>query len=46
MTHVFSIGETVVAEGTSKGVVKGKNGVVAPEEVFAAIRARPIRARQ
>lgn len=39
MTHVFTINEKVIAEGTSKGVVRGKNGVVAPEEVIAAILA-------
>lgn len=39
MTHRFSIGEKTIAEGTSKGVVRGKEGVIAPEEVIAAIKA-------
>ncbi len=39
MTHRFSIGEKTIAEGTSKGVVRGKAGVIAPAEVIAAIVA-------
>lgn len=39
MTHIFSINEKIIAEGTSKGVVRGKGGVIAPEEVIAAIIA-------
>jgi acyl-CoA thioesterase FadM len=39
MTHHFTIKEKIIAEGTSKGVVRGKEGVIAPETVFAAIIA-------
>lgn len=33
MTHQFRVGDKVVAEGTSKGVVHGKGGIVPPQEV-------------
>jgi acyl-CoA thioesterase FadM len=39
MTHRFSIGDKLIAEGTSKGVLRGKNGVIAPQEVIAAVIA-------
>ncbi|QNM98669.1 acyl-CoA thioesterase [Chitinimonas koreensis] len=39
MTHRFSIGDTLIAEGTSKGVVRGKEGVIAPERVIEAVHA-------
>jgi len=39
MTHCFTIDDTVIAEGTSKGVVRGKGGVISPEDVIAAVRA-------
>ncbi|WP_295762855.1 hypothetical protein [Undibacterium sp.] len=39
MTHRFSIGDKLIAEGTSKGVLRGKNGVIAPQEVIAAVLA-------
>lgn len=39
MTHCFSIGEKIIAEGTSKGVVRGREGVIAPADVMAAVRA-------
>lgn len=39
MTHHFKIKDKIVAEGTSKGVLKGKHGVVAPAEVIAAMQA-------
>ena len=39
MTHCFSINEIIFAEGTSKGVVRDKNGVVAPGDVMAAVCA-------
>jgi acyl-CoA thioesterase FadM len=44
MTHRFSINETTIAEGTSKGVVRGKDGVIAPADVIAAVRAARIAA--
>ncbi len=37
MTHTFSNTERVIAEGTSKGVVKSRSGVIAPAEVIAAV---------
>ncbi|MBJ7312795.1 thioesterase family protein [Rugamonas sp. CCM 8940] len=37
MTHHFTIKDKIIAEGTSKGVLKGKHGVVAPAEVIAAL---------
>jgi len=39
MTHRFSINENIIAEGTSKGVVRGKEGVIAPADVIAAVLA-------
>ena len=39
MTHRFSINENIIAEGTSKGVVRGKDGVIAPADVIAAVVA-------
>ncbi|MGH8806636.1 MAG: acyl-CoA thioesterase [Noviherbaspirillum sp.] len=38
MTHTFSAGGRVVAEGTSKGVVRSRDGVVTPDEVIAAVQ--------
>lgn len=41
MTHTFTSGERVIAEGTSKAVVKARSGVVQPCDVLAAVdRAR------
>ena len=37
MSHCFSINGKIIAEGTSKGVVRGKVGVIAPADVIAAI---------
>lgn len=39
MTHCFSIAEKIIAEGASKGVIRGKEGVIAPQDVIAAITA-------
>lgn len=39
MTHIFSIDGKIMAEGTSKGVVRAKDGVVAPADVIAAMLA-------
>ncbi|NVM86728.1 acyl-CoA thioesterase FadM [Variovorax sp. SG517] len=38
MSHQFLVDERVVAEGTSKGVILGREGVVAPEAVLARLR--------
>ena len=40
MTHRFTIGDRLIAEGTSKGLFLGKQGVIAPEMVIAAMQAR------
>lgn len=37
MTHCFSIGEKIIAEGTSKGVIRGREGVIAPVDVIASL---------
>ncbi len=37
MTHTFSNAERVIAEGTSKGAVKSRSGVISPAEVIAAV---------
>ena len=38
MKHQFIMKDRVVAEGTSRGVILGKDGVVAPERVLARLR--------
>ena len=37
MSHRFTVNDTIIAEGTSKGVVRGKAGVISPEDVIAAV---------
>ncbi len=37
MSHTFLVGERVVAQGTSRGAVVSKNGVVPPEEVIKTV---------
>ncbi|WP_255477987.1 acyl-CoA thioesterase [Serratia sp. OS31] len=37
-THTFSVGDRIVALGTSQAVVLGKEGVVAPEEVVKSVQ--------
>jgi acyl-CoA thioesterase FadM len=37
MTHTFTSGGKVVAEGTSKGVIRAREGVVKPDDVVAAV---------
>lgn len=37
-THTFSIGERIVAQGTSQAVILGQEGVVAPEVVVESVR--------
>ncbi len=39
MTHRFTVNDKVIAEGTSKGVVRGKEGVIPPEDVIAIVLA-------
>ncbi|WP_332854585.1 acyl-CoA thioesterase [Duganella sp. S19_KUP01_CR8] len=39
MTHRFSVGDKLIAEGTSKGLLLSKQGVIAPETVIAALQA-------
>lgn len=39
MTHTFTAGGRVVAEGTSKAVVRSRDGVVKPDEVLATVAA-------
>jgi acyl-CoA thioesterase FadM len=34
MTHTFRVGDTVIAEGTSKAVVRGRTGVLSPQRVL------------
>ncbi|WP_028469556.1 acyl-CoA thioesterase [Neptunomonas japonica] len=40
MTHTFICGERVLAQGTSKGCVVSKQGVIPPDEVIAKIKER------
>lgn len=37
MTHQFIYAGRVVAEGTSRAVIKGRDGIVAPEEVLRVL---------
>ena len=37
MTHTFSVGDRVVAEGHAKGAIKSRDGVVSPAQVIAAV---------
>lgn len=37
MTHTFMAGDRVAATGTSKGMIRSRDGVVAPSEVLAAV---------
>jgi len=37
MQHKFFIGDNLIAEGTSKGVIRGKSGVVVPKDVICAL---------
>ncbi len=38
MSHQFLVGERLVAEGKSVGVIRGRDGVVAPETVLQRLR--------
>lgn len=37
MTHTFMVGDRIVAEGTSSGVIVGKEGVVPPVKVMERV---------
>jgi hypothetical protein len=39
MTHRFSINGKTIADGTSKGVVRSKQGIIPPAVVIAAVLA-------
>lgn len=39
MSHTFTAGERVVAQGSSKAVLRGRDGVIKPEQVIAALEA-------
>jgi acyl-CoA thioesterase FadM len=39
MTHTFTAGERVVAQGTSKAVLRSREGVLQPQAVVAALAA-------
>jgi acyl-CoA thioesterase FadM len=45
MSHCFTMNGKIIAEGTSKGVVRSKAGVIAPTDVIAAIAATRSSAR-
>ena len=38
MTHLFAQGDRLIAEGTSKGVVRARDGVIPPEHVIEAVK--------
>jgi acyl-CoA thioesterase FadM len=38
MTHAFTAGGRLVAEGTSKAVVRARDGVVKPDDVLTALK--------
>ena len=40
MTHTFTSGDRVVAEGTSKAVLRSREGVLVPQDVMAALEAQ------
>lgn len=40
MTHTFIVGDRTMAEGTSLGVIVGKNGVIKPTQVIDSVKAR------
>lgn len=37
MIHTFTIGDRVIAEGTSKGVIVGRGGVISPADVMKKV---------
>jgi acyl-CoA thioesterase FadM len=38
MSHVFKQGDRLIAEGTSKGAVLSRSGVIPPQEVIIAVK--------
>lgn len=38
MKHTFTIGDRIIAEGTSVGVIRGRNGVIEPKKVLAKVK--------
>ncbi len=38
VSHQFIVGDRIVAQGTSVGVIRGRDGVVPPEEVLTRVR--------
>jgi len=40
MTHTFIVGDRVIAEGTSFGVIVGKSGVIKPTLVMEKVKSR------
>lgn len=38
MTHSFKVGDTVIAEGTSKAVIRGRKAVLPPQQVLDELR--------
>lgn len=40
MTHTFKVGERIVAEGTSRGCVISKQGVIPPNDVMQTVKSR------
>ena len=39
MSHQFIVGDRIVAEGSSMGVIRSRDGVVPPETVLVRVRA-------
>jgi len=37
MTHTFTVGDRIIAEGRSIGMIRSKQGVIPPEQVMAAV---------
>jgi acyl-CoA thioesterase FadM len=40
MTHTFTSGDRIVAQGTSKAVLRSRDGVLAPADVIAVLEAQ------
>jgi len=38
MNHIFKVGARVVAQGTSFGMIRGKEGVIMPKRVFETVK--------
>jgi len=46
LTHSFVVNNKIVAHGTSKGVIVGKDGVVPPEQVIKTVEQRLAKKRE